>query len=88
LSYLPVSPLNLYKNYHWKQFDGRVTFIKTTENKNWDEEVWQNLAKRGVKIIKIPGEHYRRFEEPNVIALAKLLQEELNKVYEENLKVG
>jgi thioesterase domain-containing protein/acyl carrier protein len=70
----------LYLNYKWKKFQGRVTFIKASQNKNWDEEVWQNLAEHGVKVIRIPGGHYDRFEEPYVIHMAKSIQKELDRV--------
>jgi len=78
----------MYYKYHWKPFTGKITLIKTSQNKerinNWDEGVWAKLASEKVEVLVTPGQHYTRFEEPDVISMAKKLQEYLDHLYQDN----
>jgi surfactin synthase thioesterase subunit len=76
----------LYYQYNWGPFKGKITLIKTTQNverpNNWDEGVWARLASEKVDLLVIPGEHYTRFEEPDVIGMANQLQAYLDQLYQ------
>ena len=75
----------LYFQYHWRPFEGKVTLIRTSQNvdriNNRAEEVWSKLASDKVDLLIIPGGHYQRFVEPNVIELSKQLQSYLDRLY-------
>lgn len=69
--------------YNWAPFKGKITLIQTSQNvmqvNNHDDDIWKRLAIDGVNILVAEGAHRSRFEDPDVIALAKCLQEHLDK---------
>ena len=73
----------LYTEYNWQKFEGKVTFIKTSQNKNWNADVWENLAQGGVKVVETEGNHYTIFEEPEAQGLAAKVQQCLNEAHQD-----
>ncbi len=74
---LTINSLNqLYHNYTWKPFNGKVTFIRSTEfanrtDKNSHLTQWHKLAKGGLEVHIVEGHHKTLFEEPEVQGLAQ-----------------
>lgn len=74
---LTISSLNqLYHHYTWKAFDGKITFIRSTEfanraDKNSHITQWNKLAKGGLEVHLVTGHHKTLFEEPEVKGLAE-----------------
>ncbi len=77
--------MNLYFQYQWEPYPGEITLIQTSQNvqriNNHDDQVWQKLAQGGVHLLEAAGSHRSRFEEPDVIALARCLQDYLDSTY-------
>ena len=74
---LTINSLNqLYHHYTWKPFDGKITFIRSTEfanrtDKNIHLTQWNKLAKKGLEVHVVDGHHLTLFEEPEVKGLAQ-----------------
>jgi len=74
---LTINSLNqLYHHYTWKPFDGKITFIRSTEfvnraDKNSHLTQWNKLAKGGLEVHIVEGHHKTLFEEPEVKGLAQ-----------------
>jgi len=83
-----VDSLNqMYRKYTWKTFDGKITFIRSSEfaerpDKKFHLEQWNKLAKEGLEVHVVPGHHISLFEEPEVAGLARQLEECLSQVEE------
>ena len=73
------------KKYNWKPYQGKITLIRSAafhENTEKDDTIstWKSLAKGGLEVYVIPGEHNTIFKEPHVQGLAKQLAECLEMV--------
>ena len=70
----------LYERYDWKPHDGKVTLIRCSEfanspEKAWLVTSWSGLANGGLEVVDVPGHHLTLFEEPEVLGLAKQLEQ-------------
>lgn len=78
--------MKIYYQYDWAPFKGKITLIQTSQNvarvNNHDDDIWKRLAIDGVNLLVAEGSHRSRFEEPDVIALARCLQGYMDKYVE------
>ncbi len=80
---LTIDALNkMYANYHWKPYDGKIIFIRSTEFQNRNDKKyhltqWNKLAKKGIELHVVEGHHISLFEEPEVKGLAEKVSEVL-----------
>jgi len=78
---LTIQNLNqLYHHYSWRPFDGKITFIRSTEfaqrkDKDTHIEQWKKLAKGGLDIHVVEGHHTTLFAAPEVEGLALKIKE-------------
>ncbi len=81
---LTIDSLNkLYADYHWKAFNGKIYFIRSSEfhdrsDKNYHLVQWNKLAKKGVDLHVVSGHHLTLFDEPEVQGLADKINECIN----------
>ncbi|MBL0044992.1 MAG: amino acid adenylation domain-containing protein [Flavobacteriales bacterium] len=61
------------KNYQVKPYSGRITLLRTAESSGPVDMGWAPLAKGGVEIHEVPGNHYNMVKEPHVAGLAREL---------------
>ena len=86
---LTINNLNeLYHQYTWKPFDGKITFIRSTEfanraDKNNHITQWNQLAKKGLEVHVTEGHHLTLFKEPEVAGLTEIITTCLQKAQEE-----
>jgi thioesterase domain-containing protein len=72
------------KNYHFCDYYGKITLFRSQSKADnvgdlWDETLgWQSLAKGGLEIHDIPGNHNTIFHEPNVKVFAATLNACIN----------
>ena len=57
---------NAIKAYRPKPFAGTITVFKAEATTGPDHMGWEPLAKGGVDIVRVPGDHYNLIKEPNV----------------------
>ena len=57
-------------------YEGKVTFFCADEEVCPEENIigWQRLARGGVDVVNVPGDHQTRIKEPHVAALAEKLE--------------
>ncbi|MEL6925998.1 MAG: thioesterase domain-containing protein [Bacteroidota bacterium] len=78
---LTIQNLNkLYHHYTWTPYEGKITFIRSTEFANRKDkdihiEQWSKLAKGGLDVHVVEGHHQSLFAEPEVAGLASKIQE-------------
>jgi len=83
---LTIQNLNqLYHHYSWNPYDGKITFIRSTEfaqrkDKDIHLDQWNKLAKGGLEVHIVEGHHKTLFEEPEVKGLATQIQEVMNSI--------
>ena len=70
------------KSYQVKPYTGGITLLRTAESTGPVDMGWAPLAKGGVEIREVPGNHYNMVKEPHVEGLAR----ELAKVIEVGLR--
>lgn len=76
-----INSLNhLYNYYNWTPYDGKITFIRSTEfaereDKKTHISQWTKLAKGGLEVHVVPGHHLTLFAEPEVQGLAIKIEE-------------
>ena len=77
----------LYADYKWRPIENEIYFIRSKEfndrtDKNYHLIQWKKLAKGGVNLHVVPGQHLTLFEDPEVKGLASKLSEclELNTI--------
>jgi amino acid adenylation domain-containing protein len=72
--------------YRPKPWHGRLTLFRTALQPDarlpWDLG-WAPLAKEGVEVCDLPGDHWTIFREPNIFVLAKQLREHLESPHAE-----
>ena len=61
------------KSYQVKPYNGRITLLRTVESSGPVDMGWAPLAKGGVEIHEVPGNHYNMVKEPHVAHLAREL---------------
>ena len=71
---------NMYADYHWQPYDGKIIFIRSTEfhhrtDKKYHLTQWNKLAKKGIELHIVAGHHISLFEEPEVQGLADKIRE-------------
>jgi len=77
---LTINNLNkLYHQYNWTPFDGKITFIRSTEfanrkDKNNHISQWEQLAKDGLDVHIVEGHHVTLFKEPEVAGLTEVIK--------------
>lgn len=54
------------KDYRPKPYDGMITVFKAEATTGPDHMGWQALAKGGLEIVIVPGDHYSLIKEPHV----------------------
>jgi amino acid adenylation domain-containing protein len=70
-------------HYQAKAWPGSVTLFRAADQAYLrlpQDLGWGTLAKGGVEVFEIPGNHYAVFQEPNVDVLAQRLREKLRQV--------
>lgn len=71
------------KNYKIEPFDGKVVLFRALNgfySIEYDRDLgWNFFAKEGCEVIDVPGDHNSIFEKPNVIDLARCVQQCLDK---------
>ena len=83
---LTINSLNkLYGYYTWKPYDGKITFIRSTEfayrkDKDTHIEQWTKLAKGGLEVHIVEGHHKTLFAEPEVQGLATVIHQCIDKL--------
>jgi thioesterase domain-containing protein len=74
--------INAMKHYKPNSIDKEILFFKHTislpEYSPYPERDWIELSDRGIRIIKIPGNHYTMNLEPNVSKIADYLNQRLD----------
>jgi thioesterase domain-containing protein len=83
---MPVYKANVVSSLHYQPgpYQGRVTLFKTARNafsrfQGPMEESLQRLARGGVEVVDIPGNHMTLLDRDNVPRLAQLLREALQR---------
>ncbi len=82
-------PADLIKQYKWKPYHAaKITLIRSSHfheshEHNFVIPAWQSLAKGGLDVHVIKGNHYTLFQEPDVIRLARQLSECLEEAQNE-----
>lgn len=77
---ITIDNLNeLYKQYTWIPFNGKVTLIRSTEfanrkDKNIHLTQWKKLALGGLEVHVVEGHHTTLFDEPEVEGLATVIE--------------
>lgn len=61
-------------------FPGKVTLIRTEGSPGTPDMGWKDLARDGVEIHKVPGDHYSIIKEPHVRALAREVRASMDQV--------
>lgn len=70
----------LYYQYQWKVYSGKLTFIRSEQSyrddfyNNLHVSEWAKLIKGGMDVHVVPGHHNSIFQEPEVQELAKQIQ--------------
>lgn len=69
-----------WRSYVPSVYEGNVTFFCAEGEVCPEENIkgWELMAKGGVDIVKVPGDHQTMIKEPHVITLAAKLEEVLN----------
>ncbi len=73
---LTVDSLNqVYADYHWKPFSGKIHFIRSSEfqkrrDKAYHLTQWNKLAKGGLEVHVVDGHHFTLFDEPEIQGLS------------------
>jgi thioesterase domain-containing protein len=71
------------KNYKLPPADLKVTVFRVEKRLYFLDDLkelgWRSLAKSGVQVIVVPGDHKTFLYPPHDVAFAALLQEELDK---------
>ena len=76
---LTINNLNkLYHQYTWTPFNGKITFIRSTEfanrsDKNNHITQWTQLTKNGLDVHIVEGHHVTLFKEPEVAGLTEVI---------------
>ena len=76
---LTINNLNkLYHQYTWTPFNGKITFIRSTEfanrpDKNNHITQWNQLARKGLDVHITEGHHLTLFKEPEVAGLTEII---------------
>ena len=70
--------------YQLQPLDGRLVVFLASETPAVDREsivgIWRSLAREGVEVVSVPGDHYTMLQDPHVIDLARRVQEEIESV--------
>ena len=68
------------RNYVPKLYPGTVTFFCAVEEICPEENLigWRRLARGGVDVVDVPGDHQTMIKEPNVELLAQALEDSIN----------
>jgi thioesterase domain-containing protein len=61
-------------NYKVRPYDGRITLLRTSDSTGPVDMGWADLARGGVDVRSVPGNHYNMVKEPHVAALAEELK--------------
>jgi amino acid adenylation domain-containing protein len=71
-----------FKSYNIQPFNNYVYLFKAKKRVYFVDDFkylgWQKFAKKGVKVIDVPGDHATMLQQPNVSEFGKSLQEALN----------
>ncbi len=84
---MTITNLNkIYSQYNWKPFDGKITFIRSTEFANRKDkqthiEQWSKLSKEKLEVHIVEGHHQTLFFKPEVDGLAKKINECFDAIY-------
>ena len=69
--------------YDPKPYPGRIHLIRAqTQGAEKEHDMtfgWQNIARDGVEVITLPGDHYTLLEKPNVTRVAETVESWLAK---------
>ena len=63
--------------YAAKPYAGRLTMMKAIGSWGADEMGWSALAKGGLDVVRVPGDHYSMISEPQVARVATYLDERM-----------
>jgi len=78
-----------WSNYKPKEYPGRITLFRSEESvaeaRGRPDLGWGELAKGGVEIHDVPGDHISMLQEPNVQVLARRLYESLSALQESKI---
>jgi amino acid adenylation domain-containing protein len=69
--------------YQLQPLDGRLVVFLASETLAERESIvntWRSLARRGVEAVDVPGDHYTMLQDPQVVDLARRVQEEIARV--------
>ena len=61
-------------NYEVMPYSGRITLLRTSDSTGPVDMGWAGLARGGVDVRSVPGNHYSMVKEPHVAALAEELK--------------
>jgi len=64
-------------SYTARPYKGKLTVFKAEHSWGPNEMGWESLAKGGLDVRIVPGDHYTVIEEPNVGQLAKEIGKQL-----------
>jgi len=62
-------------NYEVMPYSGRITLLRTSDSTGPIDMGWAGLARGGVDVRPVPGNHYSMVKEPHVAALAEELKQ-------------
>ncbi len=61
-------------NYEVMPYGGRITLLRTTDSTGPADMGWAGLARGGVEVRSVPGNHYNMVKEPHVAVIAEELR--------------
>ena len=72
--------LRIAQVYRPRPYPGKIIFYAATQDRGYHG--WCHLAKDGVAVIQVSGTHVSIMDEPNVLVLARQLENVLDQVSE------